>query len=103
MEHVKWAIKAVHENVREAHEKILKAYRLREECKPLADWERDMAMAHIDFNNGGTRLAMDHIQRAREEHAHNERALGKIDAWEHWLHDIVGQMAEVRAIIDSYK
>lgn len=103
MEHVKWAVMTVHENVQEAKEKILKAYKMKDECKQLADWERDMAVAHINFNTGGSRLAMDHIRQARERHAGEERSMGMLDVWEHWLHEIMAEMAEVHAMIDSYK
>lgn len=103
MEHVKWAIMTVHENVQEAKEKILKAYKMKNECKSLADWERDMAVAHINFNNSGARMAAEHIEKARESHAGDDRAMGMLDVWEQWLHHVAGEMAEVKAMIDSYK
>ena len=103
MEHVKWAVMAVHHNMEEAREKIMKAYKMRTDNKELADWQRDMAVAHINFNNAGVRLAQEQIERARHDHDGNERHMGMLDVWEGWLHEIVGETAEVKAIIDSYK
>ena len=99
MDHVKWGVMTVHHNMKEAKEKILKAYKMREECKELADWERDMAVAHVNFNTGGTMLAQDHIRRVRDQHAGEHRTMGMVDVWESWLHEIMSEMAEIRAMM----
>ena len=54
-------------------------------------------------NNSGARMAAEHIEKARESHEGDDRAMGMLDVWEQWLHHVAGEMAEVKAMIDSYK
>ena len=103
LENICEVIDGIEHNISEARGKIKRAWEMRGICKPMADWQRDMAAGHLAYNTAGGKLAGELITQARGEYAGNERALGMIDAWEKWMHEAMSEMAEVRAMIDMYK
>ena len=50
MRMIKWTCDVISGNLREARKYIEKAYEMRESCRPVADWCRDMAARHLEFN-----------------------------------------------------
>lgn len=57
MRAIKQVVKDIECNIREAREKIGKAYQMMESNRPYADWQREIAIAHLTFNARGMRLS----------------------------------------------
>lgn len=93
-------------NIREAEEKINTAYSLLSTYPAAAVWYRDMAMAHLNFNNKAHDLVTAEISKYRvsSEYAeHPEYADGMMAVWQDRHNDIVSDSAKVRAMIDNFK
>lgn len=93
-------------NIREAEEKITTAYKLRNEHQNLAFWYRDMAAAHLNFNNKGHDLIAAEISAYKngEEHAaHPEYAEGMQAVWNAKHAELIAYAARVRSMIDTFK
>ena len=93
-------------NVREAQDKIMTAYRIKEQYPVEAEWYRDMARAHLEFNRNAHALISDRITEYKnsKEHAeHPEYAAGMMAVWEDKHADIVDDTARVRSMIDEFK
>ena len=90
-------------NVCEAREKICTAYKLREQDKVAADWYRDMAAAHLAFNQVGHANAKRLIDEAKSKHADDPLMPGMLAVYEDMHGDIMRESAEVQAMIQSYK
>lgn len=93
-------------NIREAREKIMKAYELRNEDTDAAMWFREMAAAHLAFNDKGHVLVTKAINTYRmsdEYKADPSYADGMTEVWNSIHADQVQETAEVRAMIDSFK
>ena len=107
-EEIKCILSNMMHNVAEAREKINMAYRWRDKHRGIADWFKQMAMSHLEFNAGAMQMARNGLQEVRNEHAHNpdtsasHHAIGKCEAYEEWLDQIVPETAEVKAMIDGY-
>lgn len=90
-------------NYHEAFDKIGKAYRWKEDCRSMADWQKDMAVGHAQFNATGCGLVrglMEHMEHTEEHRA----VLPGIRALMHermakWAH----KHAELKAMIEAYK
>lgn len=95
-------------NIKEAQEKIHKAYEWKDKHRGIADWQKQMAAAHLDFNDGADKMVRSGINEMRNgqhrEHDQDmtERMRGRCDAYEEWLEQIAPEAAEVRAMIDAY-
>lgn len=93
-------------NIREAREKILKAYEMRSVDTDAAMWFREMANAHLAFNDKGHSIVTKMINNYRMSDAYKEDpsyADGMMDAWNEIHADQIQDAAEVRAMIDSFK
>ena len=107
-EEVRCLLKTMMHNVKEAQQKIHKAYEWKEKHKGIADWQRQMAVAHLEFNDKAEQMVRAGFQEIRNEHGHNhdhdavERMMGRCEAYEEWLEQIGPETAEVRAMIDAY-
>ena len=93
----------IRHNIHEAREKINNAYKLRDMDKGTADWYRDMAIAHIKFNDAGHSNVVRMIDDAKKKHADNPMMPGMLAVYEEMHADIIAEAAEVKAMIDSYK
>lgn len=75
-------------------------------CYPdVAEWYRDMANAHLSFNNRAHEMIIDLIDKYNrsDEHAnHPEYAAGMMAVWQDLHNDLVADNARVRAIVDSF-
>lgn len=91
-------------NLHEARAKIHKAYEHAEKCKAMADWQCDMAAAHINFNAKGHELAKRGLDEIKALPEHDPmRNVGKWEAYMERLEDMQPHMAEIKAMIDNYK
>ena len=103
-EEVRCLLKDIGHNISEAREKIHKAYGMMEKSEAIAGWHKMMAARHLDFNEEAVAMVRKHIEEMRREHKHEEEhmTLGKCEAYEEWLEQLLPQMAEVRAMIDRF-
>lgn len=93
-------------NIDEAREKIRTAYELKSEHPEAASWYREMAAAHIGFNQSGHAAVKKLIEayKASDEYKKKtEFADGMIAAWEAMHNELVNKAAEVKAMIDGFK
>lgn len=103
MRMIKKVSDAIRENIHEAREKINMAYRLRDEDKSVADWYKEMAAAHINFNDNGHIVVTRLIDRARHEMEGNPMMPGMLAVYNEIHADIKREAAEVQAMIQNYK
>lgn len=94
---------AIRENIHEARDKINMAYRLNDENKAAADWYRDMAAAHLNFNTDGHNIVSTMITRAREHMADNPMTPGMMAVYNEIHADLKREAAEVQAMIQNYR
>ena len=93
-------------NIREAREKILKAYEMRSEDMDLAIWQREMAAAHLAFNDKGHSIVTKIINQYRmsDEYKNDPSyADGMMAAWNEIHNEQIRDTAEVKAMIDAFK
>ena len=103
MKMIKQLSEEIKHNIHEAREKIEMAYKLRDTDKAAADWYRQMAAAHIDFNSAGHSAVARLITEAKAKMEHNPMLPGMIAVYEDMHADIVKDSAEVSAMIATYK
>lgn len=90
-------------NIHEAKEKIMQAYKLRDEDKAIADWYKDMAKAHMDFNGVAHTQVKRLIDHAKEAMKDNPMTPGMLAVYNEMHADIMAAAAEVSAMISAYK
>ena len=93
-------------NIDEARDKIRTAYELKEEHPEAAAWYREMAAAHLSFNQNGHAAVKKLIEayRSSEEYKRNPAyADGMMTAWEAMHNELIARTAEVRAMCDGFK
>lgn len=103
MRMIKQLSDAIRENIHEAKEKIQMAYKLREKDKAVADWYKDMAAAHLNFNTKGHECVTRMINDARAKMADNPMTPGMLAVYEEIHADIIAENAEVQGMIMAYK
>lgn len=103
MKLIKMLSEDIRHNIHEAREKMMTAYKLREEDKPVADWYKEMAEAHMKFNENGHANVKRLIEKAEAEMKDNPMLPG-MRAMYNTIHgDIMAEAAEVRGMIAAYK
>ena len=90
-------------NIKEAREKIITAYSLRDKDRCAADWYRDMAVQHLDFNKTGHACVSRIISTLGTNHSEDRLYPGMMAVYEDMHADIIRETAEVRAMISEYK
>lgn len=93
-------------NIDEARDKIRTAYELKAEHPEAAAWYREMANAHLNFNQSGHSTIKKLIEtyKGSEEYRRNPAyADGMIAAWEAVHNELIARTAEVKAMCDGYK
>lgn len=103
MRMIKKVSDAIRHNIFEAKEKIGMAYRLREEDKAVADWYKEMAAAHLAFNNTGHSVVTKLIEHAKEHMTSNPMMPGMMAVYNEIHADLKKEAAEVQAMIQNYK
>lgn len=90
-------------NVMEADKYIKEAHDTKDECRSYADWCREMAMKHLEFNTPGKGV-FDRIKdMVATEHEHAPHIHGIMKVFDHQMHRLSRVTAEVKAMIDMYK
>lgn len=90
-------------NICEAKDKICTAYKLRDRDKAAADWYKDMAAAHLAFNQAGHANAKRLIDDAKSKRADDPLMPGMMAVYEDLHAEIMRESAEVQAMISAYK
>ena len=103
MKMIKMLSEDIRENIHEAEEKIQTAYKLREKDRAVADWYRDMAVAHLNFNNTGHTIVARMIHEADAAMKDNPMLPGMKAVYAEMHADIVAEAAEVQGMISAYK
>lgn len=87
-------------NIREARDKIGRAYQMMTSDRAYADWQRDMAMQHLAFNARAHEI----VKRLIADTAASTDPLapGMRAVFEDRHADIMRETAEVKAMIDAY-
>lgn len=93
------------ENIHEAKDKIKEAYKLRErdEDRSMADWYRDMAVAHLGFNATGHQIVTRMIRETESKMHDNPKLPGMVEVYKDLHADIMAETAEVQGMISAYK
>jgi len=100
MRAIKNVARDIEGNIREAREKIAKAYQMMESNRPYADWQRDMAMGHLAFNAKGHEIVKKMI--ADVANSTDPLAPGMRAMFEDIHADMMRDTAEVKGMIDAY-
>ena len=103
MRMIKKVSDSIRENIHEAREKIEMAYKLHGEDKAVADWYRDMATAHLNFNTNGHSIVVKLIDQAKTEKTGNPMMPGMMAAYNEIHASLKLEAAEVQAMINNYK
>lgn len=103
MRMIKKVSDAIRHNIFEAKEKIGMAYRLHDEDKAVADWWRDMAAAHMAFNEKGHAIVTRLIEHAKTDMNNNPMMPGMMAVYNEIHADLKKEAAEVQAMIQNYK
>lgn len=93
-------------NIDEARDKIRTAYELKAEAPEAAAWYREMASAHLSFNQNGHNVVKKLIDayKVSDDYKRNPTyADGMIAAWEAVHNDLIAKTAEVKAMVDGWK
>lgn len=92
----------IRENIHEAREKIRTAYMLRDECRQAADWYRDMACAHLNFNQMGHDTVTKLMNEAKVSGKQADVLPGMMVVYQDIHAQLIRESAEVKAMIDMY-
>ena len=103
MRMIKMLSEEIKGNICEARAKICTAYKLKEKDKAVADWYKDMAAAHLAFNQAGHTNVKRLIDDAKTKRADDKLIPGMMAVYEDMHSDIMRESAEVQAMIASYK
>lgn len=103
MRMIQWTTDVIAGNLREARKYIRKAYELRDECREAADWCRDMAVKHLEFNVKGHDLAKKLIADYAAKDQHAALAPGMKAVYDCIHADLARESAEVQAMVQAYK
>lgn len=103
MRMIKWASDIISGNLREAEKYIGKAYELRDVNKDAADWCKEMAAKHLDFNTKGHDLVKRLIADYAASGKHSELAPGMQAVYNEIHADMIKRNAEIMAMISGYK
>lgn len=94
--------KVIDGNVCEAEKYINKAYKAKDTNKALAEWYRDMASAHINFNTPGHAIVAKLIEAETSKIPPSEFSPGMLMLWEDMHAELTARTAEVKAMIDNF-
>ena len=103
MRMIKVASDIISGNLREARKYICKAYELKDSCKEAADWCKDMAVKHLDFNTKGHDLVAKLIKDYAASERHSDLVPGMRAVYEDLHCDMMRETAEIQAMITGYK
>lgn len=93
-------------NIDEARDKIRTAYEIKSQSPEAAAWYKEMASAHLGFNQSGHTAVKKLIDAHRSSETYKQNpayADGMIAAWEAVHADLTAKAAEVKSMIDGFK
>lgn len=99
MTDIKWTIDHLKANLSEAKEYIEKAYQLFESDRQCADWCKDMALGHLQFNSNGRNVFASKINAFKTEEKNTELAIAVYNGFNA---DIMKESAWIKSMIDNY-
>lgn len=97
---IKRLVRDVECNIREAREKICKAYEMMETDRPFADWQKDMALSHLTFNARGHELLKKQVEGMAG--CADPLAAGMRAVYADRHAEMIRETAEIKAMIDNY-
>lgn len=103
MRMIKWASDIIAGNLREARKYAEKAHELRDINKAAADWCKEMAQKHLEFNTNGHALVKKMIEDYAASGKNSELAPGMKAVYEATHADLMRESAEIAAMIAGYK
>ena len=102
MEQIERVAGAIMHNVEEAEEHIEHAHKLKEVCRLEADWYKDMANQHMNFNTSGKAL-FDKLMNDLRSHSEMAQQMeAVISLYERWMLAINRDAARVQTMISMY-
>lgn len=102
-EHMNDVLDIMWGNLMEADKYIRMAHELKDECRSYADWCKDMAAKHIEFNTAG-RTVFDRMKdKLREDHEHAAHHPGILMILERNMAKLNHNCAEIKAKMEAYK
>lgn len=102
-EHMNDVLDIMWGNLMEADKYIGMAHELRDACRAYADWCKEMAAKHIEFNTTG-RSVYDRLkERMHEDHEHAEHHKGVVMVLDRNLAKLNQHCAEIKAKMAEYK
>lgn len=103
MKMIKKLTEEIKGNIREAEEKIMTAYKMRDVDKAVADWYKEMAVKHLAFNETGHSIVVRLIKETEETNKSNPLYAGMMAVYNEMHADIMAESAEVQGMIAAYK
>lgn len=101
-EHMNDVLDIMWGNVMEADKYIRTAHELKDECRIYADWCKEMAARHMEFNTGGKAVYDRLKDRMHEDHEHAPHHAGILMILDRNMAKLNGYCAEMRSKIDAY-
>jgi len=102
-EHMSDVLDIMWGNLMEADKYIKMAHELRDECRVYADWCKDMAMKHIEFNTGGKTVYERMRDKLHEDHEHAAHHEGILMILDRQMAKLSHNCAEIKSKMDAYK
>jgi hypothetical protein len=103
MKMIKWANDIIAGNLREAEKYIHMAHELKETNLMAADWCKEMAVKHLEFNAKGHELAKKLIADYAASGKNHELAPGMKVVYDELHAEMVRKNAEIMGMIAAYK
>ena len=93
----------IDENFHEAFEKMENAFHWREDCRQMADWQKEMATAHANFNVTGCSMVRAMLEQMMHEPEYEHVVTGVKEMLTPMMAKWAKKQASLKAMIDSYK
>ena len=102
-EHMNDVLDIMWKNLMEADNYIDMAHELKDECRAYADWCKEMAAKHMEFNTGGRSVYERLKERMHEDHEHKEHHAGAVMVLDRNMAKLNQHCAELKAKMAEYK
>lgn len=103
MEKIQWVMDVIAGNLREARGYIVKAYEMRDECREAAEWCRDMASKHLEFNAKGNEIVKKFMADFDASAGNADFSHGMKSVYGHMQAGMMKDQAEIQAMIQTFK
>lgn len=102
-EHMSDTMDVMWGNLMEADKYIREAHELKDECRTMADWYKDMALKHLEFNTGGKTVYERLKDQLKEDHEYTAHHEGIMMILDRQMAKLNHTCAEVKAKLEAYK